>query len=544
VNSLVIDLAGAVCLLLWGLRTVRRGVSDAFGPRLKHWIAAGTRNRGIAFGVGLITTIALQSSTTTALMTASFAERMLISIAMAQAVMLGANVGTGLAAWLFVLGAPWLAPATVMTGFVVFTVGRSTRAVATGRAILGLGLVLLALHMLAQATAPMRGSPAFQMLLTTLADAPLLMMLTGAGLAALTSSSLAIVLLVASLNLGGVLAPAPSIAIVLGANLGGAVGPVIATLGDGPLSRRVPLGNLGVRAIGCCAVLPFADHVAQGLLAVGVGAAALAVDAHILFNLLLAGIFLPLIGPLASAMGRLLPEPPVKEDGPRYLDASTLDTPGVALACAARETLRIGDRIISMLDCSLEALRADDIQRCARLSSLEDEVDKLQSAVKLFLAELDRRPLSDEQTRRSSEIMAYAINLEHIGDILEKSVRELAEKKIKYQLSFSPAGLAEISAFYVSTIENLQLAQSLFLSREPSLARRLFELKVDVRRMEERSMESHFARLREKQPESMQTSALHLDLLRDLKRINAHIASIASPILKRSGDLLDSRLVG
>lgn len=542
-NMAVIDLVGAVCLLLWGLRTVSSGVSEAFGPRLKHAIAAGTRNRFTSFGIGLVATLALQSSTSTALMTANFAGRALIDTPMAQAVMLGANVGTGIAARLFVIGTAWLAPAAITLGFVLFKLGRRPDLKAAGRAVIGLGLILLSLHLLGQATAPMRDSPAFQALLRLLGDAPLVMLVIGAVLAMLASSSLAVVLLVVSLDLSGALEPGASIALVLGANLGGAVAPVMATLGEGALARRVPVGNLIVRMLGCLALLPFADDYARLFVQNGVSPRELAVDAHLVFNIALAVIFLPLVDLLATAMGRIFPQAAPRSDGPRYLDVSTLAMPSVALACAARETLRIGDRVISMLDCSLEALRTNDARCCARLSGFDDEVDHLQSAVKLFLAELGRGSLSEEEARRSSEIMSYALNLEHVGDILDKSVRELAEKKIKHQLSFSRDGLDEICAFYESTIENLRLAQSLFLSQDPALARRLIELKVDVRHMEENSAERHLARLREGRPESLQTSALHLDLLRDLKRINAHITSVANPILKRAGGLRDSRLV-
>lgn len=541
-NTAVIDLVGAVCLLLWGLRTVSSGVKEAFGPRLKRAIGAGTRNRFTSFGVGLVATLALQSSTSTALMTANFAGRALIATSMAQAVMLGANLGTSLAARLFVIGSGWLVPAAITLGFVLFALGRGSAVKATGRAIIGLGLILLSLHMLGQATAPLPDSSALQALLRLLADAPLVMLIIGAVLAMLASSSLAVVLLVVSLDLSRVLEPSASIALVLGANLGGAVLPVIATLGEGALARRVPVGNLIVRAIGCFTLLPFADQYARLFIESGVQPRDFAVDAHLVFNLGLAVIFLPLVDLLAAAMNRAFPQPAPGSDGPRYLDASTLAMPSVALACAARETLRIGDRVISMLDCSLTALRTNDVGCCARLSGFDDEVDRLQSAVKLFLAELGRGTLSDEEMRRSSQIMSYALNLEHVGDILDKSVRELAEKKIKHQLSFSRDGLDEISTFYESTIENLRLAQSLFLSQDTALARRLFEAKVDVRRMEETSAERHLTRLREGRPESVQTSALHLDLLRDLKRINAHILSVANPILQHVGGLRDSRL--
>ena len=318
---------------------------------------------------------------------------------------------------------------------------------------------------------------------------------------------------------------------------------MLATSTEGPLARRVTLGNLVVRAVGCVAVVPFAQESGWLLAYIGVAPGEMAVDAHILFNLALAAVFLPLVDLIALGARHLLPQPERTADGPRYLDTSKLDTPSVALACAARETLRIGNRAAAMLSCSLEALRTDDPQRCAMISGMDDEIDRLNEAVKLYVAQLARRTLTEDEERRSNDIMSYAINLEHVGDIVDKSLRELTEKKIRRQWSFSSDGFAEIEAFYECTVDNLQLAQTVFLSRDPVLARRLVELKVDVRYMEQSSADRHVERLRQGRVESVETSALHLDILRDLKRINAHIASVAYPILGRSGDLRDSRLI-
>lgn len=252
---------------------------------------------------------------------------------------------------------------------------------------------------------------------------------------------------------------------------------------------------------------------------------------------------LPLLTPFAWAMRRLLPEASSDADGPRHLDSDILDRPTMALAAAARETLRIGDCVASMLESNLEALRKNDTKRCAALAAMDDEVDRLNSAVKLYLARLGRTALAEKDEKRSAEIIAYATNLEHIGDIVDRNLRELVEKKIKHHLSFSAEGAAEIKTFYKVTINNLRLAQSILVSGDEKLARQLVEAKVDIRHFEERSAANHMSRLRDGLVESVQTSSLHLDILRDLKRINAHIAAIAYPILRDQGILRESRIV-
>ncbi|QRM32405.1 Na/Pi cotransporter family protein [Microvirga sp. VF16] len=539
----MLDLAGAVALLIWGLRMVKTGVGRAFGPRLRHWIASGTQNRIIALCLGLAATLALQSSTATALMTAGFAGSGYMSSAMAQAIMLGANVGTSLVTRFLAFDIHWLGPLLIAAGVAGFTCSATKPNKSIARAVLGLGLMLLSLKLLGQSTEPMRQSHVLQALMASLDAVPALAVVVAAALALAASSSLVVVLLVMSLAATGTVDSELSVVLVLGANVGGAIPPVLATMADGPLARRVTIGNLLVRLVGCVIVLPLATEATGLLSGLTDDPAALVIDAHLLVNIVLAGLMLPLLDPLSALMHRLLPLGQPTDDGPRHLDPGILDKPAMALAAAARETLRMGDRVSAMLKSNLEALQKNDSKRCDSLGAMDDEVDRLNHAIKLYIATLGGDALAQKDERRATEIVAYATNLEHIGDIIDKNLRELVEKKIKNQLSFSPEGAGEIEALYRATLENLRLAQSILVSHDDMLARQLVEAKVEIRRVEERSVANHLNRLRNGYLASVQTSSLHLDILRDLKRINAHIAAIAYPILSEGGSLLETRLV-
>lgn len=540
-DYLLLELLGAVALLLWGLRMVRTGVSRALGSRLRHWLAVGTRNRISAFIAGLGTTVALQSSTATALMTASFATRGLIATAMALAILLGANVGTALVAQILSIDLRFLSPLLILAGVVTFMSGEAGKRRAVGRVLVGLGLMLLSLKMLVTATAPVRDSFILHLVLTSLAQAHVFGMLCGALLTVVTSSSLAVVLLV--LSLAGALEPQVTVSLVIGANLGNTVLPLLASSTDGPAARRVPLGNALMSLIGCVVAAPFITPIASGMVALGVSPARLAVDVHLAFNLAVAFVFLPLVHLIGPRIDSWLPKSAAADTGPRYLDDSCLETPTVALACAARETLRVGDRVGAMLATSLEALERDDPKLVAELGKMDDEIDRLQEAIKLYLSRLGREGLDDTDGQRSTEIISFAINLEHVGDVIDKSMRDLIAKKIRHHLTFSAEGRDEIVGLYARTSENLRIAQSIFMSRDVKLARRLMREKVDVRRVEQRSAERHLERLREGRVESLQTSTLHLDIMRDLKRINAHIVSVAHPVLEEAGELKESRLL-
>ncbi|MBB4572155.1 Na/Pi cotransporter family protein [Rhizobium sp. MC63] len=538
---IMINLFGAVALLLFGLAQVKDGVSRAFGARLRTGLATGTRGGLRSFLSGLVATVALQSSTATALMTASFVERELIKPRMAQIILLGANVGTAITAWIVATGIEWLSPLLILVGIVLYR-GRSSTRQGGGAALIGIGLMLLSLHLLGLATEPMRASPALAAFISLLDGALPVALLFSAALAFLSSSSLAVVVLILSLASAGLISAELVIVLVLGANLGGAVPPVVATM-SGPVSaRRVTFGNLAVRALGCIIALPLAGYGAELIQMLPFGPSKLPVDAHLLFNLLLAALAWPFSRPLATLMTRLVPDQAEPDTAPKYLDAHELSTPVIALTSATREVLGIGDLIERMLIRVSDAFERNDASKLSEIATLEERVDKLQQAVKVYLSKLGREGLSDENARRSIIVIDYAINLEHMGDIIEKGLLEQVSKKISLGLRFSDDGHQELRKLFDLTIDNLRVAQTIFVTRDFNLARQMMETKVEVRRMEKQSAEHHLERLRDGRADSLQTSSLHLDMLRDLKRINAHIVSVAHPILDESGLLIESRV--
>ncbi|GLS87122.1 sodium:phosphate symporter [Cypionkella aquatica] len=539
----LIDLLGAASLLIWGLRMIKTGVLRAFGAVLRQWIAKGTTNRVYAAFWGFLVTLGLQSSTATAVITASFTARDIVNPRMAQAVLLGANLGTALVTLVLSMDIHWLGSVLIFVGVVLSTSAETNMPRNLGRAVLGLGLMLLALHLLSGITAPLRSSPTVVTVLSALDNAPVFAVLVAAALAVLASSSLAVVVLVMLLAGAGVVAPPLALCLVAGANLGGAIPPHLAVASEGVAARRLTLSNMIVRMLGSVLVMIFAVPLAAALQQVLPDPAQLTVGAHVGFNLALLVIFLPLIGPVARLVERVMPDrtDPTR-GGPAYLDDSLLHTPDMALAVAARETLRVGDIIGEMLDRTLVTLNTSDELACTDVARLENEVDELHEAIKLYVTRLGRSELDPDDSRRAHEVISYAINLEHVGDIIESGLAEIALKKARKKLSFSAEGLAEIKDFYAHTRENLQMAQAIFLSRDPQMARRLLDQKVIIRKIEAQSAEHHLNRVRAGRVETIETSTLHLDLLRDLKRVNAHLASVAHPILEELGALRESRV--
>ena len=540
----VLNVLGSVTLLLWGVRMVRTGLTRAFGAALRRAIAACSRNRFTAFLGGIAITGLLQSSTATSLLVSSFAGRGLIPLSIAFAIMLGADIGTTIAAQVLSFDLGWVSPLLIGVGVITFLSSESDKPRHLGRVAIGLGLMLLSLKLLALATQPLRNAPAFMALLQGLQDEYVIAVVVGTLATWFVHSSLSTVLLVMSFAGSGLIEPRLALALVIGANIGGALAPYMAQSGADVEARRVPLANLMTRAAVGIALLPFLGPIVEGLSMIDASATRLPVNFHSAYNIAASLVFLPLVDVVAWACRRLLPAKPVVDDPgkPRHLDPNVLDSPAEALGCALRETLNLGDRVADMLRGTIDVFERNDPKAVKAIEAADDAVDRLYEAIKLYLIQTSRTELGEEDGKRYIEILTFTTNLEHIGDIVDKNLMELAAKKIRNRYAFSPEGMAELRAFHARILENLRLALNVFTTRDITLARRLVAEKTAMREAEAKAADSHFARLREGRPESIETSSIHMDVIRDLKRINGHLASVAYPILEAAGELADTRL--
>lgn len=543
--KVLLDLVGGVALLLWGLHMVHSGIVRAFGARIRHFLGSVLKSRFHAFTAGVGVTAILQSSTATALMLSSFSASGLVDLVPALAVMLGANVGTTLIVQLLSFDSSAVAPLLLVTGVVAFKRGTQTIVKDLGRVAIGLGLMLLSLHSLLSSLAPVEHAPVVRELFSAITGEPLLTLLIGAVLTWAAHSSVATILLTMSLAYSGFVTPTAALALVLGANLGSALNPLMEGMGStNPAHRRLPVGNLINRLVGCIIFLPLLDPVVQLLQKIDPNPVRLAADFHTLFNVVMALVFLFPLGMISTMLERLLPDVKAADDPsvPLYLDETAIETPTVALACASRETLRMGDIIDSMLQQTMTAILTNDRKLVAQVCEKDNTVDRLHEAIKLYVIKVTHESLDDAEGQRAMEILSLAINLEHIGDIIDKNLMDLASKKIKRQLRFSDEGAAELQEFHHIVRDNLKLAMTIFLSGDVKLARQLLDEKSRIRELEFAAAENHMNRLREGRIESLETSSLHLDILRDLKRIHSHICSAAYPALEAVGELNKTRL--
>jgi phosphate:Na+ symporter len=542
---MAVSLAGSVALLLWGIRMVQTGIQRALGAKLRVFLTAALRNRLSSFLAGIGVTAILQSSTATGLMVTGFAACGLVDLVPALAVMLGANVGTTLIVQVLSFDVSAIAPALVLIGFLMFQ--RSTARVRDlGRVFIGLGLVLMALHQFITLLTPYETAPALRSILGAISTQPVLYVILAAGLTWAAHSSVAVVLLIMSFATKEIVPTDAALALVLGANLGTAINPVLegATSND-PASRRLPLGNLVNRVVGIGMALLALPWITQAVTSFEPNGARAVADFHTAFNVVLALALLPLLTAYAALLRWWLPMRVNEGDPsrPLYLDAGAREVSAVALGGAAREALRMADVLEEMLQKFRDAVERPDRRQIAEGKRLDDILDRLNTSIKSYLVSLDAGSLSPGDHRRIDDILTFALNIEQAGDAVETGLLGTARKQLKRGIAFSKEGKAELLELTERLLSNTRQAANLFVSEDIRAARLLAKEKEEFRGLEARATAAHFERLRAGRIESAETSTLHLDMLREIKSVNSHlVAAAAYPILERSDGLLRTRI--
>ncbi len=547
-SLVLLHLAGAIALLLFATRQVRTGVERAYGDVLRRRLRSILRNPLLAIGAGGALAICLQSATAVALIVGSFAGSGIVGGTSALLAVLGADLGSSLVVKLLSFDLEVLTPLCLVAGTALFLSTSRRDLLQLGRILIGIGLLILSLRLIGEASEPLRDSRILPVVINYLSDDPVTAFLIAGVMTWLFHSSVASILLVAALAGRGLVPAELGVVLVLGANLGGGIIAVILSRAAVPKARIVPLGNLvmrGTAAIVALAAVMLADPPI-GLL--GSSAAIQIVNAHIVFNAIVVLAGLPLAGLVYKLAERLTEfnAPPVQEDYATTemsaLSETALDAPAQALANATREVVRVCETIEIMLVRIMELYEAADDDRIKALAQLDDRVDRRHAAIKLYLAKVTSRTLSEDEALRCQELIGACVKLEQVGDIIVRNMLAHVRKKLERGVDFTPEGWRELASFHAAVLANARLAFNVLVSRDPATARLLVEEKDRLREVEKETSQRHFARLREGTVKSMETSSIHLDTIRDLKQINSLLASMAYPVLEEQGLLRGSRL--
>lgn len=530
----LLDLLSAVALLIWGTHIVRTGILRVYGSQLRQVISQNMSRRPLAFIAGILVTALVQSSNATAMLVTSFVGQGLMALTPALAIMLGADVGTALMSRILTLDLSWLSPLLIFLGVIFFLSRKQTRIGQLGRVGIGLGLIVLALQLIVTAAAPITQNAGVKVLFASLTGDLLLDALVGAMFALISYSSLAAVLLTATLAGAEIISLPVAIGLVIGANIGSGLLAFLSTSMQNVAGRQVALGSLLYKLFGLLLIIPVLDPLVHWLDTLSFSPQDMVIGFHLTYNTARCLLMLPTVGPMARLCSAILPERPELNGlaKPRHLDLTALATPSLALANAVRETLRMGDLIEGMLGSMLEVLRGTQTAVNQEMRRLNDDVEALYSAIKLYLAQIPREDLGEQDNRRWAEIIELTINLELAAGLIERMLRKVQQQKTSQRRSFSQVGLEELAGLHSQLLSNLRLGLSVFLSGDEESARQLLREKRRFRAQERRLAHAHVSRLQRKVVQSIETSSLHLELIADMKRLNSLFCSSAYAVLE------------
>ena len=536
IQTMLINLIGGICLLLYGLQLAGDGLQGVAGARLRGLLGSVTRNRLLGVGAGAAITAIIQSSSATTVMLVGFTSAGILTLHQTIAIILGADIGTTLTVQLLAFPILDYSLLIVGVGFSLFFMARRRQIKFTGMAILGFGFLFLGLKILTEGMSPLRSIDWVPKLMLALEGHPLWSMVFSAVLTALFHSSAATIGIALAFASQGLLTLAASIPIILGANVGTCATALISSIGAPAEAKRVAVAHTLFKILGVVVFYPFLNPYADLTLHTAQSITRQIANAHTFFNIAITGLILPFATPLANLVTRLVKEPPKTEDvaQPRYLDPHVLDSPPLALGQATREAIRMADLVQGMYKDTLLVFTRDNPEMIEDIETRENWVDNLNREIKLYLTKLSPSSLSQEQLQREMALLATINDLENIGDIIDKNLMELARKKIYKGLRFSDQGLKEIVDLHQMVAQNFEAVVTAFTSQDLELAQKVIKAKGWVAQKERELRQAHIRRLHEGLPESIETSAIHLDVLTNLKRINSHITNIAYPIAEQT----------
>lgn len=533
IDDLFLQVIGGVILLLYGVRLTGQGFELAFGGRLSGMWSAPGGGRIRPFLAGVVGTGLLQSSGAVVALLLSFAEISPLPLAPSLFAVLGADIGSTLIVQVLSFRIYQFAFPVISIGGLLYLAGRKGSARAVGQGILGFGFVLLALKFLSAAASGIGSVPALTTFMGILGGAPLVAFVLGVALSALFQSGTAVLIVLIAYTQQGVMPVEAVLPIVLGANVGGSSAVLVAASGLAEEGKRVARGHIIMKTAGALLFLPFFSVARSMLSLLSPDPSRIVANAHTMFNVTLAVLFFFLVPRLArvleKASGGAKGQAPAWK--PVYLDREHLPAAGAALGQVAREIIRIADMIQQMMELGVAAVRKGDAETSARIAKMDDDVDRLTREIKAFLSALGEGALDPEQMRRAIACIDVATDLENIGDILDKTVGDHTRRMAERSHRFSEEGGKELESLLLEVEAMYGEAVSVFVTRDRKAAQIVIGRIQTVGQMERDLRLAHVLRLQKGMPESLDSSAAHLDILSSCKVIASHCASIAYSVI-------------
>ena len=534
---MLLKIAGGVALLLFGVRYLRKGLDRIFGARLGTWMRRVGERRGLAFLSGVVAGILAPSSTTISVLAVQTVQAGHMTPRQMLAVMLGANIGLTILVHLVALHVDEYAPILIFVGFVLFQYVSLGNARGIGQIILALGFFFLAMSLIKTAATAGEVTPDSDLaqIIHIAEKYPLWLTLIAMVMATLLQSATATIGMVIGLGAAGTINEPFAIPVVIGANVGLAITTLIVGWSQVD-SRRLAVANLALKlvvAITAFATIPWILEWVQRVPAPLAGRIAVM---HTGFNALQALIGLPLLGVINTLVQRLVRSPSAAERpfGPKFIHNGPVDSLALATGQSLREIMHMSEIVRGMLQDVWIAMKRKDERMTREISKRDNQVDLLDREIKRFLTRLAREEIDPNVAAEQIRQLQYLTELETAGDIIDKNLSELVLKKIRLGAPFSREGERELDDFHQRVMENQAIADAVFTTRDKGLAQDLLRRKESLNDFEQELRDRHFARLNAGLAQAHETSAIHLDLLTHLKRINSSLSHVAYALVENN----------
>ena len=531
---LVVGLLGGLTLFLYGMNKMSDGLKESAGDKMRSILKKLTKNRFIGVLVGAFVTMVIQSSSATTVMLVSFVQAQLMTFVQTLGVILGADIGTTVTAQLIAFRLTDVALLIMAVGFLMRFVSKMDRVRSTGDFLLGFGMLFFGMYIMSEAMSPLRNYEPVTEMMASL-QMPLFGVLVGTFFTALIQSSSAFTGIVIAMAQQNLITLEAGIPLLLGANIGTCITAILASLTTGREAKRVALAHTLFKVVGVLLFIGWIPSYANFIAGLTGHLPRQIAHAHTVFNVGMTILFLPFLGWMATIVCKLLPDKPEPEVVSPYkikhLEYSLISTPSLALSLAKVEVLRMGGKVQKMVKDIIEPFLNGRGVAIDEIHEQEEEVDFLYEEIMKYLTKISRQNVAKERVAEAFQMLHTVVELEHIGDLVDKDLRPLARKKRVLGCEFSEEGRAEILEFHVKVMKQLSRAMDVFRDVNLDKAERMKYKERKYQYMEAEYRQSHFQRVSKEVPESIASGEIHLELMDYLKQINSYATSIARNLL-------------
>ncbi len=538
-----LNLIGGLSLFLFGMNVMGQALERRAGSKLRSLLEKMTTNKFAGLLTGLAVTAVIQSSSATTVMVVGFVNSGLMTLRQAIHMIMGANIGTTVTAWILSLAGissgnffiqllkpSSFTPILALIGIVQYMFCKNDKKKDTGLILLGFATLMYGMESMSAAVAGLGQVPAFRQMFLMFQN-PVLGVLAGAALTAIIQSSSASVGILQALAVTGQVTYGAAVPIIMGQNIGTCITAILSSIGANKNAKRAALVHLSFNVIGTvvwlCVFCLIKWLFSPALLGESATLMGIAV-AHSLFNVLCTALLLPLSRQLESLVCRLVPEGK-KSEAASELDERLLTTPPVALEQCKKVAAEMANCSVTALRQSISVLNRYTPELAKQIRAAEDLTDHYEDILGTYLVKLSTRRISAADSTEAARLLKIIGDFERIADHavnLLQSAEELREKK----MSLSKPAVKELGVLTGAVDEILGLSLDAFLKDDYSAAGMVEPLEQVIDGLKEQLRTNHILRLQKEQC-SIEAGFVWSDLLTDLERVSDHCSNIAGCVM-------------